>query len=479
MVPVHPQPGRDRYRMIVLQTNGNYVLLSPEDKHFVLPEVEIPAFERVAQHLTAVVRREWGQEILCLFPLPNDTPPETPHAYSYSVAEALDPQDRVGPSRWVSVESLRQDSFADVRDYQALRCSLCRCSSEETISKRDPFEKLGWLSEARTWIAETIEPSGLRLSGPFRQLNASPTFSLIRFETNGPAVWFKAVGEPNLREFPISRELGRFFPAFVPTILSMREDWNAWLTLEMDGTHPDESSEIGIWTAVAKTLADLQIASIGSTLHLINAGCRDARIPALHGLLDPFLDAMAGLMNRQTKQNPPPLSQLELQTLRRQLEDALFALQDSEIPDTLGHLDFNPGNLLANGDHCIFLDWAEGCVGPPFLTFQYLRQCFRRLRPQDQRFERALTSAYVVNLTRFARPREIDPILSLAPLLAVFAFAAVSDTWRDPARLRHPKTVAYLRSLTRRMKREGDLLLEKRSRSQSLRAARRVSQTSA
>jgi len=52
-------------------------------------------------------------------------------------------------------------------------------------------------------VQRAIEPYGLRLSGEFRQLNASPTFALLRLETTGQALWFKAVGEPNLREFPI------------------------------------------------------------------------------------------------------------------------------------------------------------------------------------------------------------------------------------------------------------------------------------
>jgi hypothetical protein len=456
MVTLPPQPGRDRYRMIILRTSGTYVLLVPEDKHFVLPEVEIPAFERVAQHLSAAVRQEWGLEILCLFPLPDETSPANSHPISYYVAEALDPQDCVGASRWMSIESLRLDSFADVRDYQALNHSLARCSSQETNPKRASFEKLGWLSEAKDWIAKAIEPSGLQLSGSFRQLNASPTFSLIRFETNGPALWLKAVGEPNQREFPITRELSRFFPAFVPRILSMREDWNAWLALEAQGTHPDEKSAIGTWTTVGNALAELQVASIGNTLHLIDAGCRDARIPSLSDLVDPLMDVAAGLMERQTKRIPPPLGPLELQVLRRRLHDALLVLGESGIPDALGHLDFNPGNVMVSRDRCIVLDWAEGCVGHPFLTFQYLLEHLRRLRPHDPSWQRAVAASYVAAWQSFLGPDKIIQALAFTPLVAVFAYAAAGDRWRETRRLEHPPTAAYLRSLVRRMKREAD-----------------------
>src|ERR1700728_4374080 len=138
---VHPQLGHDCYKMVILQTDRSYVLLVPEDRHFVLPEVEIPTFERVALHLTPAVRHKWGQEIVCLFSFPNEVAQESPHAASYYVAEVLERRDPAGASQWVSVESLCPESFAYAGDHQALCCSLARCRREETSPKRGPFEK--------------------------------------------------------------------------------------------------------------------------------------------------------------------------------------------------------------------------------------------------------------------------------------------------------------------------------------------------
>ena len=75
-----------------------------------------------------------------------------------------------------------------------------------------------------------------------------------------------------------------------------------------------------------------------------------------------------------TAQDPlrRPWAKKKCRNSDRQVKDALTAWAQSNIPDTLGHLDLNPGNILISPDQCVFLDWAEAYVGPPFLTFQYL-----------------------------------------------------------------------------------------------------------
>jgi len=52
-------------------------------------------------------------------------------------------------------------------------------------------------------VRAVIRPLGMELKD-FHQLNGCETFSLIRFETTQLPVWFKAVGKPNLHEFPIT-----------------------------------------------------------------------------------------------------------------------------------------------------------------------------------------------------------------------------------------------------------------------------------
>jgi hypothetical protein len=360
---------------------------------------------------------------------------------------------------WFPVDSLADRHFPEAQDFHAIETATQIFDQYRNAGAAGPFGKFGWLQDLTDWVESKTSQIGLHLTGNFEQFNASPTFSLVRFETNAAAVWFKAVGEPNLREYLISLALAQYFPAFVPRIIATREDWNGWLSVEVAGTHPTEDSSIGVWTRVTTTLAELQIASIGHTLHLLSACRRDARLCSLLELVEPFFEVMAEFMERQTIESPPPLSRNELRALRTRLQDALAETADSDIPNTIGHLDFNPGNIVANCDRCVFLDWAEACAGSPFLTFRYLLEHLGRIRQHDESWERALTAAYVDRWCSFFSPDEIARTMRTSPLLAVFAYAACGDAWRDSGCTCQPEIPRLFRSLTRRMKRESDLLI--------------------
>ncbi len=454
MVDAPQNTEADLYRIILFASGGAELLVLPENGRLRLPTLGIPKHQRVARNLTASMRCEWFQEAVCLFCL--DSTPTSSEA-RYQVMESCEesPPHAAG-SRWVSVSSLEESQFEEAADYAAVAKSFAACKEYAGGRTHGPFARLGWFAELIAWVHDEIRTEGLTLSGRFSQLNSSPTFSLVRFETNGPAVWFKAVGAPNVREFRISRNLARLLPRFVPRMLAVREDWNAWLSAEAEGTQPDQNSDLSSWTMVATALADLQIASLGNTLHLIDAGCRDVRACTLGRLVDPFFEVMAELMDRQTKDSPAPLSRKELTALGAQLKDAVSRYQDLEIHNTLGHLDFNPGNIIASEGRCVFLDWAEAYAGPPFLTFEYLREHLRRLRHQDSSCEAALVDAYSRNWQCFLSPAKITGALALSPLLAVFAYAASGAAWRDETRRCDQPTAGYLRSLTRRVKREAE-----------------------
>jgi Ser/Thr protein kinase RdoA (MazF antagonist) len=170
---------------------------------------------------------------------------------------------------------------------------------------------------------------------------------------------------------------------------------------------------------------------------------------------------MGQLMEKQTKVSPPVLSRSELILLGEQIEEALSLSTDLRIPDALGHLDLNPGNVIVSEGHSAFLDWAEAYVGNPLFSFQYLVEHCRRMAGVNAIAESGMTSAYTEEWLSLVSPENLASALAFAPMLAVFAYATVNETWSDEARLRDPKLAGYLRSLTRRMHREANRLRDR------------------
>jgi len=400
--------------------------------------------------LTSAIESLWGLSIYCLFELPDRSGAE--RAVHDQVAEARETAHEVPSAmRWASVSSLTDCPNADVA---AIQAALEAFDLYRSDTSQGPFGKPGWLPALVDWIAGEAAGAGLELTGRLRQLNASPTFSLIRFETNGTALWFKAVGEPNVHEYGITRELASRFPRHLPRLVALRPEWHAWLSAESEGRHLTEVSSTGDWEYAAAALAELQIASFGNGLHLIALGCKDVRASSLLERVDPFFDYMTELMKAQAKRTPAPLTPSEISALAGEIRKALEELGESEVPNVLGHRDCNPGNILVSRERCVFLDWAEGYVGHPFFTLQYLLEHWQKFHGGDHRGKEAILSAYTAPWKSFIPPRHIAADLSLIPLTAAFACAASGSVLS--ATVVRPETAALLRSITRRMKREAD-----------------------
>ena len=442
--------GHDSYRLIVTRRNASEVLLLTEGSAWSLPSVEIHPRQRIAAQLGTELDAQCGCQGYCLFVL-------TPEVGlpSGAVMEVFEP-DEIAPqgTSWKPLTRETCSPMESAEDRAVIEKSIEELDICRRAPSQRPFARPGWLSELFTWAQQQLHPTGLCLNGSFTQLNASPTFSLIRLETRDSAVWFKATGEPKLDELPITLLLARLFPEKLPTILGVHRDWNGWLSEEVGGTTLDQCPDQSTWEQAAEHLAELEIASIGESGLLLDAHCRDLRLPVLIDRLRPFLAGMAELMASQEKQSPPPLTISELDFLSERLQEALLLLQHLGFPPTLGHLDFNPGNIVVTAARCVFLDWAEACVTHPLVTFEYLREHARRCHLHDAAASVRMTAAYLQPWEPLLSPAGLAQALAVSPLVAVFTYAVASSGSHSPEARRRSARPGYLRSLTRRMHRE-------------------------
>ncbi|MGB9309399.1 MAG: phosphotransferase, partial [Candidatus Acidiferrales bacterium] len=382
---------QDAYRLIVTRRDGSEVLLSSRDSAWSLPSVEISRGQRIAAQLCAKLYAQCGFRAYCLL-----VPTLTPGNLHCAVMEVPDPGETASAGTcWIPLDAAICAEMESAEDRTVTQRSLEELGFYRREPNHGPFARLGWLPELFAWSEQQLSPLGVHLTGSFTQLNASPTFSLMRLETNDTAVWFKATGEPNLHEFPVTLALARLFPEYVPRVLGVHTSCNGWLSEEAPGMLLEDCEELAFWERVARKLAELQLASVGKCAELLESSCKDLRLPELIKHVDPFLARMAEFMVAQVKRSPQALDTTSLTLLSERLKEACALLHELHLPDTLGHVDFNPGNIVVSPTTCCFLDWAEGCVSHPFLTFEYLREHLRRrLGERDAAAER-ITAAYL------------------------------------------------------------------------------------
>lgn len=414
----------EAWRLIIIRGDSAQILVSSDEARYALPKVEIPAQRRIAANINRVVEHEFGLRVISLYEVAPCSPGFAAEALYHAALAIESAQLPRAGAHWVYTRALTADSFSSVGEFAAVDAFLTKLETARRHAATEPFLEPDWFSKARNWIERTLRPHSLHLTGEFRQLNASSTFSLIRFETNGTPVWFKAVGEPNVREWGVTLALSRTCPQFLPSILASKRHWNAWLSSDATGESLVTKGGIDHWEAAASSLANLQIQSMNDSEHLLKAGARDVRAEKLLSLVEPFFQFAADCTGRAPLQCSDNLTLLELADLKQVIQAGFQQIESLDLVDSVGHMDLNPSNIFCTSERAIFLDWAEGFVGDPLFSFEYLLQHFRQTFPREPSLEERFRNAYLKPLRDLVPPNDLRKIISLLPLAALFAYAA-------------------------------------------------------
>jgi hypothetical protein len=232
------------------------------------------------------------------------------------------------------------------------------------------------------------------------------------------------------------------------------------LAVEAQGINLEEGRETKLWKLAATSLAKLQIEAVGKQAQILNSGALDFSAPTLLSDLPSRMGLLAELSENQGEDPPLGLGRSDILRIGEQVQDALSAITELGVPESLGHLDLNPGNIVVSPNACTFLDWAEAYVGPPFLSFEYLLQHFRRAFGKAPIPEAELRAAYVEPWQPLLSQHDIEDAFKFVPMLAVLAYATATPNMRiGDSLVRDPDATRYLRSLAGRLKREADSLL--------------------
>jgi hypothetical protein len=446
----------DSYRLVIIDGTGTDVYLCEENGRWFFPEIGIPKFTRVVAEISECVRDRWNIGTALLF---SDSASSDCAASFYAVLEA--PRQCGQLSGLTKCEVHKASSLlGNMEDVNFFKSCCSRVLRREGASRSGPFSQLGWVYRLLEWVQRV---PGVANILSFWQLSGSDDTCVVRFDTPSKPLWYKAVGQSDPKEFAITAALSEWLPQYLPRILSFDSNLNAWLMESGGDTTLSEHMDFDTWVAIARRLATMQIDSISHAPELLKRGAFDLRAGNLQELVDPFFKFMGTLMQQQVKNPPPPLTIEELTEIAELLGSFLTEFTAIGAPDVIGHSDFNPGNILIEGDRSVFIDWSSAHVGSPVLTFEYLVAHFKKnckaLLGQEYLLRRAYWEQWVPVVPEYAMRRAQD----LSPLIAVFASAVADGSWRDSARLALPEVPGYLRSLARIMKREMQQLIHRRS----------------
>lgn len=321
------------------------------------------------------------------------------------------------------------------------------------VSDSEPFSRLGWLDEAMTWIQYAFPASKISFTGKTSQLNASDQFQLIRLDTERPpAYWLKATGHPNTHEYAITTFLASRTPEYLPRVVAVRPDWNAWV-MEEHGQSLYHSLSLEAAKNVLVRLAELQQRWIGQEAALLAHGCHDHRLHILLAQIDAIVDYFDEAMRRQTSTKVAPMSRERLVALGQILKDTCTAALELSIPNTLLHNDISPGSILFDGSSYVFTDWAEAYLGNPFLTLQQFCSHLERCCADAINWIPDLRILYGQCWVDRLGPSVVERALAVSPLLAVLSYFYAHGTWLSHPDFEDTHLAGYHRSMARTMER--------------------------
>jgi hypothetical protein len=294
----------DKHFVVVLGCNRAAVLLVPTTAGYSVPSVSIPQHVRPAEHLSHAVRERWGIKALCLFNL--DAEGGEQGENRNQVMELCSPDcSHARGAEWVSFDRVPECRFSTAGESNVINALLQIVNDRSCSLLQGPFSRVGWFDAVCNWVEQVIEPLGLRLTDHYSQWNADPVVSLIRLETSGPAVWFKAVAHVSSHEYLITIMLGRLFPQYLPTLLGTKAEWHGWLAMEAAGQDLNSDLLAGRWIAAARALTQLQTQSMHKHLHLLQAGALDFRIGTLRDVVVPFTKSVWNLIQARGESGMP------------------------------------------------------------------------------------------------------------------------------------------------------------------------------
>ena len=237
--------------------------------------------------------------------------------------------------------------------------------------------------------------------------------AVLQVPTDAGPLYFKAACDWFRSEPRRTELLARLWPGRVPELIATEPDRGWQLMAPLSGVSDEDEPDPGLAAPTARTMADIQVGSVGHLPELRAAGLPDRGLAATWDALQTIAAHSPELRFLDADERAAALAALP-GTERRLAE--LAAL---DLPQTLVHGDLHLGNVAHDGDRLSIFDWTDACLAHPFVDLITLDGS----SPEDER--PALREAYLDRWRREGSLPDTDVVMSLASV-AERAFQAVT-----------------------------------------------------
>ncbi len=303
---------------------------------------------------------------------------------------------------------------------------------------RVPWYTPGWFASAETWIEQALQSLGRTPSAPVVQVRSWQRSCLLQVETDGGPVFLKAVPPIFAHEPAITHALSDRYPRHIPPVLARhpRQPW--FLMQAVPGDSLETCGDPAVWEQAVRTFALIQIDLAQRTQRLVELGCPVRPLSTLADRFEQLLaDESALLLGR-----PAGLNEDDLETIRAMLPELrrkAQRLSEIDLPPTLEHGDFWPGQVLVaqdpppppsspdpgaalTGPRPVFIDWSDCSIAHPFFSLSFFDDIMEMegYLPDVDDLRERLRTAYLGPWSTFAPMKELVEAFELArPLAAI------------------------------------------------------------
>jgi hypothetical protein len=430
------------YRIVFIDPGTHKVLAIANGNQPSLPRVSIAPGGRAIPQLCRAIKNAWGV-----------------HAFFLGEISARDADTCCALAELVSgplpdalrITDLDAVMAADLTDGE--RSVVRRVLKGEHDSL---FLRMRWITEAVHWV-ETATGQRITSEMDIEQHAAGGSFALLRFSLrNSRVCWMKANCDQGSHEMSVSELLSKLCPGYVPHVVDVKPDWNAWIMMagHEDRTLADIPSpyDFDRIEQAVNAIAELQIKTAGHTDALLKAGAFNQKVPVLQAKAAELFSKIEEAMRLQTSTKVVPITANRLAEILRILEDTCSFLEVDAIPSTVLHGDQNAGNIVFGAESCHFIDWCEAYVGHPMIALQHLLPLNEERMTADKvASDQRLVTAYRKILSRVCDERCIDRSIACLPLLAAASTLFGRGTWLSSPLSKNPTHQAHVRTLARYM----------------------------